>query len=331
MAVTVPARGNVFLRALRETPTPKSRIELKAERARRQLTAQFDAERERLIGVIGEAEFEELKRTTVERIAAETTEEASVVGYVDLVVNGRDHLITLEAEFGFPEGTVVPLVPYTEFVAKQPPKSGEGGEARGKAAPARDPGRGRARRAPRWHGGGRPRAATSRSRASWGPRRARYSPSSPGGERIVLRVLPRGAAPVRARRGRRVAAGALIERIAAKLAIEPCEYAGGFALMAAATFGGRAERHRAVQRRRHGRLPRAASDAKAAAATSGRSSSGPRPRPAIAFMRHLAGHRARHHGSSSRGPPTPTRSPSTAARSARSTTRSPGSGASSRR
>jgi hypothetical protein len=283
--VTVPARGNVFLRALRETPTPESRIELKAERARRQLTAAFDAERERLIGVIGEAEFEELRRATVERIAAETTEEASVVGYVDLVVNGRDHLVTLEEPFGLPEGAVVPLVPYTEFVTEEPPKSGEGGEARGEGAPGAGPGV--AERGGRL--GGEGEAAEGGYVAVPGEAGAEDGalfPVVPGGDRIFC--APYLEEPRLSELGEDGAwLGALIERIAAKLAIEPCEYAGGFALMAAAAFAGRASDI--------GEFSVGATDAflepppSEGTGNVGSVEFRPAPSPAIAYMRHLAG------------------------------------------
>jgi hypothetical protein len=298
--LVIQPRSRLELRGVHPTPTPELRLALKAQRMREQVSKGLADERVRLVAAVGEEGFQSLLAMELERIAGAVGEDPAVQGYVDLLIDGRPHLIALRSPLDLEAGKLVPLVPLTEWVPSElPGAGGEEGAGRGGGT-----GRGAGRRAgatagekgaPPGPGGGRAGGTGQAAEGGYvavpgaeGAAGGALFPVVPSlwGETVECEpFLEEPALSALGADGERLRQ--IIARVAAKLAIEPCEYAGGFALMAATVFGARAADV--------GQFTVTASDAFVqppavdGAANLGSIDFQPAHSPAIEFMRHIAG------------------------------------------
>ncbi|MGW3352668.1 hypothetical protein ACWDA3_56060 [Nonomuraea rubra] len=286
------------LRALGDTPDEQSRTALLRDWMTMVRGARFDQERARLVKTLGEDRFEQIKQAELERLAHLNADPPPVVGYVELEVRDRRFLISLTAQFGHRKGTEIPIVPLTGQA-----EVGEGAAGDGAATDpdaAKDPALDLAAdlapsgSAPKEQGGtGRPGSTGTAEEGGFveipgldDDGGTRLFPRSSGDEPTTctpfLKEPPLAALGQDGDRLR-----VLIERIAGKLAIPACEYAGGFTLSAAEAFGGRATDI--------GNFSVTASEAYLKAPPAGGQGNlgtahfTPAPSPLIAFLRHLGG------------------------------------------
>ncbi|MGW0203749.1 hypothetical protein, partial [Nonomuraea sp. NPDC003201] len=284
------------LRALGDTPDEQSRTALLRDWMTRTCGARFDQERARLLKTLGEDRFEQVKQAELERLAHLNADPPPVVGYVELEVHGRTFLLSLAAQFGHPKGTEIPIVPLTVQVQGVSLPGAEEGERPGGGGGV-GPGVATSGRAPVEEGGtggtgGRPGGTGTADEGGFvevpaiaaGGTRPFLPP--PGEESVTCTpFLEEPPLAALGRDGDRLRA--LIERIAGKLAIPVCEYAGGFTLTAAEAFGSRATDV--------GDFSVTASKAYLQAPPAGEQGNlgpahfTPAPSPLIAFLRHLGG------------------------------------------
>lgn len=303
----VPPRSMPMLRSLGDTTTPEARLALKRSWLRERVQARYDNERDRLIAALGADGLAAARQASLEwadRVAADPPD---VVGYVELQVGEDRFLISIGSQFGWPAGTLIPVVVYNTIEPVRPRRAGRRGE-RGEEAGEEPHGTGLGESGTGPGGGGEDESGTggrSGARTGGAPGGTGTAPrgglfDSPGEEEGEFRFptsaedgdplvcTPYLAEPPLSELGedgdrlRRI-----IARIAAKLVIPTCEFAGGFALTAAAAIGRRAADV--------GNFGVAASDAFLQPPPAGGPGNvGPAtfeaaPSPAIAFLRHLGG------------------------------------------
>lgn len=303
----VPARSMPMLRSLGDTITPEARIALKRSWLREQVQARYDTERDRLIAALGADGLAAARRASLEWADRISADPPDIVGYVELQVGEDRFLISMGSQFGWPAGTLIPVVVYNTIQTVSPRRRGRTGGERDE--PGEEPGGtglGESGTGP--GGGGKDESGTGGrggERAGGTPGGTGTAPrgglfESPGDEEGGFRFptsaedgdplvcTPFLAEPPLSELGedgdrlRRI-----IARIAAKLAIPTCEFAGGFALTAAAAIGRRATDV--------GNFGVSAADAflqpppAGGPGNVGPASFEAAPSPAIAFLRHLGG------------------------------------------